>query len=64
MKDWGRSQTSLTSWLIVMQISLNVFTGHDYLIGQLPAMGYSPHCATAVQLLTSLTNQQKEMIEK
>jgi hypothetical protein len=63
MKDWGRSQASFTSWLIVRQIKLNVFTGHDYPIGQFLAMGCSPHCATAVSLLTSLTNQ-KEMIEK
>jgi hypothetical protein len=32
MKVWGRCQASLTSWLIVRQISLIVFTGHDYAI--------------------------------
>jgi hypothetical protein len=45
MKVHGKLQASLTSCLIVRQISLSVFMGHDYAIGWLFGYGvFTPLC--------------------
>ncbi len=64
MNVWGRRPASLTSWLMVRKISLSVFTGNDYAIAQLSAMGCSPHGAGDASFLSSLTDREPRQIRE